>query len=112
VLLDTPYFGGANTTYDAFAASIPVVTMPTHLPRGRYTQALYRVMGVEDCIAESPARYVEIALLLGMERAERERVASEIRAAAPALFEDQRAVTQFEEWIQQVMNKGRKNLST
>ena len=45
VVLDTPYFSGANTAYDAFAAGVPVVTLPTPFPRGRYTAALYQTWG-------------------------------------------------------------------
>ena len=39
VILDTLYYtGGANTTYDAFAAGTPVVTLPGKFHRGRYRE--------------------------------------------------------------------------
>ena len=37
VLLDPPYFGGVNTTYDGISLAKPIVTMPSRFHRGRYT---------------------------------------------------------------------------
>src|SRR4030095_16349023 len=76
VMLDTLYFGGSNTSYDAFAAGVPVITLPGALPRGRYTYAMYRVIGIDDGIAASVEDYVERALHLGTDRAARARLAA------------------------------------
>jgi predicted O-linked N-acetylglucosamine transferase (SPINDLY family) len=99
VMLDTLHFGGSNTAYDAFAAGVPVVTLPGPLPRGRYTYALYRAIGIDDCIATSVADYVERALRLGTDRAARARLSARLRAAAPALYEQSAAVTQLEDFF-------------
>src|SRR4029079_2428957 len=73
VLLATLYFGGANPSYDAFACGVPVVTLPTPLPRGRYTAALYQAMGLTDGIADSVQDYVKRAVAFGTDRAARAR---------------------------------------
>jgi len=75
VALDTFPFGGGNSSYDAFVAGTPVVCRPGPNLRGRITYALYRQMGIDDCLARDPAHYVEIALRLGRDPAERARVA-------------------------------------
>ena len=103
VMLDTPYFGGSNTAYDAFAAAVPIVTWPTAFPRGRYTAALYEAMGLGTAVAESPADYVARAVALGTDRAARARLAAAIAAQSGALFENGAAVTQFEDWLSQAV---------
>jgi predicted O-linked N-acetylglucosamine transferase (SPINDLY family) len=107
VILDTlPYSGGANTTYDAFAAGTPIVTLPGRFHRGRYTAAAYRQIGLTECIAASPDDYIDLALRLGRDPAYRARVSADIRQACPALFEDKAAVRElanfFEEALAQV----------
>ena len=39
VLLDPLYFGGGNTTYEAIAIGVPIVTWPGPFMQGRVTQA-------------------------------------------------------------------------
>lgn len=102
VILDTPHFSGSNTSYDAFSAGVPVVTLPGAFPRGRYTAALYAQMNFGDCIAESTQDYVDIALELGEDKAYREQISKEIRANTPAIFERRDAVTQLERFFEQV----------
>lgn len=96
VLLDTPYFGGANTTYDAFAAGVPVVTLPGEAPRSRYAGAMYAAIGLDAGVATSPQDYVARALALGGDPAHRERIATRLRTDASILFENRAAVTQLE----------------
>lgn len=103
VILDTPHFGGANTAYDAFSAAVPVVTLSSQFPRGRYTEALYRLMGIHECIAMSIKEYAEIALALGIDRGFRARIHSQIRARSLCLFQDKRAVTQFQDWVEETL---------
>jgi uncharacterized protein (TIGR03032 family) len=99
VMLDTLHFGGSNTAYDAFAAGVPVITLPGALPRGRYTYAMYRVIGIDDGIAASVEDYVERALHLGTDRAARARLAACLRTAAAPLYEQAAAVTQLEDFF-------------
>lgn len=62
VVLDTPRWSGGNTSIDAFAADMPVVTLPGRFMRGRQTMAMLRLMGLEQLIAASADEYVRIAL--------------------------------------------------
>jgi protein O-GlcNAc transferase len=97
VMLDTLHFGGSNTAYDAFACGVPVITLPGALPRGRYTYAMYRAIGIDDGIAGSAADYVARAVRLGTDRGERQRLAARLARAATTLFEQPAAVTQLED---------------
>lgn len=67
-VLDTFYFGGGNTSLEAFSAGTPIVTWPGQLLRGRITLAQYRMMGIDDLIARDPDHFVELALRLANDR--------------------------------------------
>jgi protein O-GlcNAc transferase len=99
VILDPPFFGGGNTSYEAFAAGLPIVTWPGQFMRGRVTEGCYRQMGFTELIADSLDSYVEIALRLANDREWRERVKTEIAARAHALYEDGRAVAELEDFF-------------
>jgi predicted O-linked N-acetylglucosamine transferase (SPINDLY family) len=105
VLLDTPYFGGANTAYDGFAAGIPAVTMPGVFPRGRYTSALYAALDMDDGIAASPEDYARRAVRLASDRDYGADVSARIRERAPTLFEQAAAVTQLQDYFENALAK-------
>ena len=103
VILDTlHYCGGANTTYDAFAAGTPVVTLPMRYHRGRYTAAAYRQMGFTDLVASTAREYVHSALELGTDRKMRDEVSRHIRAGSAALFEDDLAVDELARFFETI----------
>jgi predicted O-linked N-acetylglucosamine transferase (SPINDLY family) len=87
VVLDTPHYSGANTSYEAFAAGVPVVTLPGSLQRGRFTLGLYRAMGLAHEATSSPEAYVAKALALGTDPSYRTQLSARIKAAAPCLFD-------------------------
>ncbi|MEJ0004916.1 MAG: tetratricopeptide repeat protein [Steroidobacteraceae bacterium] len=95
VILDTPHFNGMNSSLEAFAVGLPVVTWPGQLQRGRHTQAMYRKMGVLDCIASNADSYIAIAVRLGTDRDYARSVRERILVANDALFEDRRVVEEF-----------------
>ncbi len=88
VLLDTWPFGGGNTSYQGFAAGVPIVTLPGRYLRGRGTLAHYRHMGFSDCVAETPAAYVDIAVRLGSVSAFHARISGLIAERSGVLFDD------------------------
>jgi predicted O-linked N-acetylglucosamine transferase (SPINDLY family) len=99
VLLDTIHFGGGNTSYEGLALGIPIVTLPGPYLRSRITQALYRKMGVLDCVVDSPERYIDLAVRLGREREFRAAVRRKISDAAGVLFEDPEEVRELERFF-------------
>ena len=96
VVLDTMHFNGMNSSLESFAVGTPVVTLPTALQRGRHTQAMYRKMGIYDCIAGGAQEYIDIAVRLGTDRTHARTLRHRILQRNAVLFEDKRVVSEFE----------------
>jgi predicted O-linked N-acetylglucosamine transferase (SPINDLY family) len=103
VVLDPFHFGGGNTTYETFAVGAPIVTLPGAFMRGRIVLGAYRQMGIDGPIAATPEEYVELAVGLANDRAWQARLSEEIRAAHPALYEDDGAVQALEAYFERAV---------
>jgi protein O-GlcNAc transferase len=96
VMLDPIVFGGGNTSYEALGLGLPVVTQPDPFLRSRLTAAMYHQMGWTELVANSPKKYIEIALKLGMNPDYRAYCSREIQARSTEIFHDAAAVTDLE----------------
>ena len=68
--------------------------------RGRQSQAMLRMMGLEELIAGDRADYVEKAVALGRDRDRRMAFAERIAAARGAIFERDEPVRAFEDFLE------------
>ena len=99
VVLDTPHFNGMNTSIDAFSVGTPVVTLPTGLQRGRFTQAMYRTMGIDWGVARDTDEYAALAVEAATDGERRRGLRQLILERNHLLFEDVRAVAEFERFF-------------
>jgi predicted O-linked N-acetylglucosamine transferase (SPINDLY family)/Flp pilus assembly protein TadD len=97
--LDTWHFNGMNSSLEALAMGLPVVTLPGRFQRGRHTQAMYRAMGIEDGIAASESDYVEIVLRIATDPVYARSLRQRIDTASSVLFENPRVVREFERFF-------------
>jgi predicted O-linked N-acetylglucosamine transferase (SPINDLY family) len=102
VFLDSIGWSGCNSTLEAVACGLPVVTMPGALMRGRHSAAILAELGLSRRIAGDTAGYVEAAVQLA-DPAARAGFAAELRAAGPALVADTRAVRALEDFFTQAV---------
>jgi len=102
VVLDTIHFNGMNSSLQAFSLGIPVVTLPGRFQRGRHTQAMYRKMGIDECIARDARDYIDIALRIGTDRQHAGELRRQILARKFVLFEDPRVIDEFEHFFVRV----------
>ena len=86
-MLDTLYWSGGNTSLDALACCLPVVTMPGAFMRGRQSAAMLRLAGLPELIARDAGDYVRIATCLAGDAAWRGVLAGRIRDGQEALFD-------------------------
>jgi predicted O-linked N-acetylglucosamine transferase (SPINDLY family) len=105
VLLDPIHFGGGWTGCEGIALGTPIVTMPGQFLRGRITPAMYRRIGVLDCIAENPQEYVEIAVRLGTGPEHRRRIRDKILANNHRLFESPDAVEEMQAFFREAVDR-------
>lgn len=105
-LLDPIHFGGGNTSYEGLALGIPIVTLPAACLRGRLTDALYRKIGVLDCVVRTENEYIERAVALVTDSSYRDAIRSKIIANCDALFEDAIAVAELETFFKSALKTG------
>ena len=96
VMLDSLHFGGGNTSYQAMAFGVPIVTFPGELMRGRLTAGLYEHIGVTDTIARTQDDYIAKSIEIACDRDLRRDIHERILSSCDALFEDQQAVHEIE----------------
>lgn len=104
VSLDPFYWSGNNSTLEALAAGLPIVTLPGEMMRARHTLGSLRRIGLTPTIAESFDDYVRIAVRLGRDRPWREEMAAQVRNALRStdrqLFDDATPINAFEDLVE------------
>lgn len=99
VALDTLHFNGMNTSIDAFSVGTPVVTLPTDLQRGRFTQAMYRTMGIDWGVARDTDEYAALAVEAATDAERQQSLRQQILEHNHLLFEDTRTIEEFERFF-------------
>ena len=88
VMLDTLHWSGGNTSLDALAMGLPIVTLPGEFMRGRQTMAMLKLLGMEELIARSTDDYLEIARKVAVDKPYRNQVSQRILANRRLVFDD------------------------
>lgn len=88
VILDTFYFGGGNTAYQAFGLNCPIVTLNVPWNKGRWTQAMYRLMGIEGLVAATPEEYARIAVQVATDKQWQSDLRQQIAERKAILFDN------------------------
>jgi len=99
VFLDSIGWSGNNSTLECLACSLPVVTWPAPLMRGRHSYGIMRMLGASETIAASLDEYVDIAVRLAKDREWRHSIRQKISASRPAIYADATPVRALETWL-------------
>jgi CRISPR-associated protein Csy1 len=99
-MLDTLHWSGGNTSLDALACGLPMVTLPGAYMRGRQSAGMLSLLGVTELIARDKDDYVRIAARLIREPAWRRALAERITAAQDRLFDASEAIDRLQEFLQ------------
>ncbi len=110
-ILDTPHFGGGSSSLESFACGMPIVTWPGEFMRDRLTLALYKQMGVMDCVANNAQSYLKIAYRLANDKIWRDEIREKIKANADVLYKDIEAVRELECFFETAVDEARKKHS-
>jgi predicted O-linked N-acetylglucosamine transferase (SPINDLY family) len=102
VVLDTARWSGGNTSMDAFAAGVPVVTLPGRFMRGRQTGAMMEMLGLGELCAAGPAEYVQLALDIARDRDRNAALRRAILERRESLFNRRECAVAFQDALLRV----------
>lgn len=68
VMLDTLHWSGGNTSLDALAVGLPIVTLPGRFMRGRQSMAMLKILGLDELIARDHESYLQTAMTVAEQR--------------------------------------------
>jgi CRISPR-associated protein Csy1 len=106
LMLDTLHWSGGNTSLDALASGLPIVTLPGKFMRGRQSMAMLHILGIDELIAHDRSEYVSLALKLGRDPALRRELSSRIADSVPKLFDRQEPVAALAEILRDLAAGG------
>jgi len=105
VFLDTPGWSANNSTFEAIACNVPVITLPGKLMRQRHAAAILTMMGMKDTIASSLDEYIELAVHLGKDAEWRKYESEKIAKIKHSIYRDKRCITALEDFFERVLSK-------
>ncbi|QDV48256.1 tetratricopeptide repeat protein [Gimesia fumaroli] len=105
VMLDPMHFGGGNTSYQSMAIGTPVVTLPAKYMRGRGMLAVYKKMGILDCVVSSIDEYVDLVCRIGEDENFRDQLRLKILSKSHLVFEDINTVREMETFFESALQK-------
>ncbi|MEF3365388.1 hypothetical protein V3H18_02450 [Methylocystis sp. 9N] len=103
--LDSFPLCGMSSSFDATMLGVPLVTLPSSIPFGRWTAAIYDYIGVSGLTARDRDEYLEIALRLAKDSAWRSQLAEELREKAARFVESADSSTEFRWFIAQAWQR-------
>ncbi|HUH91969.1 MAG TPA: tetratricopeptide repeat protein [Casimicrobiaceae bacterium] len=100
VLLDTLRWSGGNTSLDALACGLPVVTLPGAHMRGRQSAGMLAILGVPELIARDDAEYRGLVTRLMRDADWRNALRKRIRDSHCRLFDTSDALKPLQNLFQ------------
>jgi CRISPR-associated protein Csy1 len=100
LMLDTLHWSGGNTTLDALACGLPVVTLPGRFMRGRQSAGMLRLIGMPQLVAADPDDYVRIVARLAADAGERAAIREALRDRRAAIFDDPAPLLAFQAFVE------------
>ncbi len=99
VMLDSIGWSGGNTTLEALAQDLPVVTFQGELMRGRVSAGMLRMMGMPEAIAGTIDDYVALAVRIGRDPAWRAEIKARVASDKQRLYRDRTCIAALEDFL-------------
>ena len=109
IILDSLNWSVGNTSLEAISLNKPIVTCPSEFIRGRHTYSILKKLNIEETIASSKKKYVEIAVKLSKDNDFRNSIINKIIKNKKKLFSDDKPIRFLEEVIKKKLLKFKKN---
>jgi predicted O-linked N-acetylglucosamine transferase (SPINDLY family) len=105
IFLDSIGWSGCNSTLEAVACNLPIVTLPGALMRGRHSSAILAMMGMRDTIAKTLDDYIEIGVRLGTDSGWRKYISERIASSKHLVYKDKACIKAIEDFIERAVNR-------
>ena len=105
VFLDSIGWSGCNSTLEALACDLPVVTMPGELMRGRHTHAILKMMDITETEGRNMDEYVAIAARLAKEPDRRKEISEKIARNRRLAYRDMECIRGLEDFIRRAVSQ-------
>lgn len=110
--LDSYPLCGMSSSFDGAMLGVPLVTLPSKIPFGRWTAAIYEYIGVSGLTARDKQDYVDIALRLATDTSWRNEKASELRQKSSVYVESEASSKEFERFLLEAWDRKVQGLGT
>jgi CRISPR-associated protein Csy1 len=100
VMLDTLHWSGGNTSLDALACGLPIVTLPGRFMRGRQSAGMLALMEIRELIAADQDDYVRKVAKIASDRPHRDALSARIAQARAGMFDDGSAIAALHEFLE------------
>ena len=105
LMLDSIGWSGGNTTLEALAQDLPVVTFQGDLMRGRVSAGMLRMMGMPEAVAETVDDYVALAVRMGNDRAFRAEMAGRVARQRVRLYRDRAPIEALQDFLERAVRQ-------
>ena len=106
-MLDSIEWSGGNTTLEALAQDLPVVTFQGALMRGRVSAGMLRMIGMPEAIADTIDDYVALAVRVARDTGFWAGLKARIASEKHRLYRDRTSIVALERFIDRVVrNRG------
>ena len=102
LILDYFPFGGLNSIIESFLLGKVCITCPGNRISGKFTQGLYKKMGITEFICASEQEYITKAVEYGKNHAERKKHEARILDNVHKIIEEQASVDEWKAFLKHV----------
>ncbi|MBX9828993.1 MAG: tetratricopeptide repeat protein [Xanthobacteraceae bacterium] len=106
VMLDSIGWSGGNTTLEAMAQDLPVVTFEGDLMRGRVSAGMLRMMGMPETVAGTIDDYVSLAARIARDPEWRANVKMRVIRDRERLYRDRTCIAALEQFLERAARDG------
>jgi predicted O-linked N-acetylglucosamine transferase (SPINDLY family) len=103
IYLDTPGWAGGNTTLDAIAAALPIVTWPGELMRSRHSLGFLKVMELTQTVAVDRDTYIATAVKLAQDNNWRIEIQYKLKLMQDVLFDNTEPTKALEKFFEEAI---------
>lgn len=104
IFLDSIGWSANNSTFEAIACNLPVVTFPGKLMRQRHCSAILTMMGMKETIAGSFDEYVDLAVRLGQDLVWRHQISEKIAMNKHRIYRDKTCIAELEDFLEKAVS--------